>query len=178
MRRVIQSGWPDCVWLTILLVVATAPAWGNPINIDMGALFLVLLPIFAVLAVLWFGSYLVVTLGTEAAIIGWLLGLDRASTIRNVLLMNLVSAGLGVVLFTTGSGAGWKSAFMMGKWDMVALLWVRSLALGIAVESGVLMLLLRKQAKPGSVMTATALANVASYLVTLPLLLYVRTQIT
>lgn len=169
MRRASSIDRWTVVWLAIFVCGTAGAAFADPISFDIGqGMFAAAALVgFAIVAFL-IGIPLLIVYGTAVvAVETWLvrcvLPLERWTAVRIVLVLNLVSVALGGVLSMAFEGGGWKTAWVHGEWGAVVLLWLQSLVIAIVVEFLILALILRGRSPADRALSASALANVGSY---------------
>ena len=115
------------------------------------------------LAVAAFLGLIAATIAVEAWVLCASLGLKRDEGITYSLWANLASGLVGAVWWLMGGEMGWKTAVLGHHWGIAGMSVVRSYLVTLAVETAVLVLLLRHYPDTKKVLRASALANAASY---------------
>ena len=171
------------LWLCAAVAPATADdMWWGSGNFDWTRLLL-----GAVMGVVVFGLYVLITLGVEAWLLGVFLNIGFWRGLAYSGLANLVSAGVGVLWWVLGSQMGWKTALLEHNYRLFGFHFLRSYLVTVVVESLVIFLLLRQREEPapepqvrlarearsrrvprdaGSVLKINAAANGATYALT------------
>lgn len=166
MRDRLRLGLVKLIWLTVFLLVPAA-AHADPISFDVGRAIILVFAFAIVFAVILAFVYTGLVVVVETLIVRYVLKMSLWEALGWMLIVNIVSFGLGGVLHLAGEGGGWKTAWTTAQWGSVALLWIRSLVISFVVESGLLAFMLRGRRQIREIMQATALANFASYVLAL-----------
>lgn len=109
--------------------------------------------------IIWIGA----TLFIEAWILNAFLKLGYRRALAYSVLANLASALLSLLWAGLFQESGWKIALLSHEWGILLRLLVRSYVVTMAEEGMVVALLMRNRRSIGTVFTAVALANLASY---------------
>ena len=115
-----------------------------------------------------FIAYAVATFVVEGIILNMLLKQGWGRSFALATFANLVSAGIGLMWFHAQGGepGGWKQAFVMGSYDRLALLFVRSYLITVAEETVVIGLALANIVQFRKVFKAVVVMNLVSYVLT------------
>jgi hypothetical protein len=159
------------LWFTAAGVLAARTALGDPFGSDFAMGMLV---IGAVIAVVVGIGYTAIVSVIEGSLLNRFLKLGLRQALVYSLLANFVSAAVGLLWYIAASQPGWKSALLGSSSGDAVLLFVRSFVVAVAVEGWVVMLLLRDRRKAAAVFKAVAWANVVSYVLSIPLVLVLR----
>ena len=148
------------IFLQLLMI---APACANDITPEAIA------KGFAMMAahnpISWIVYTVFVTL-IEAVAVCLILRIRYSQSFTYLLLANGVSAAFAALIYFTGGGEGWKTAIVLEHWGSVTALFIRSYLVTVAEETVVMALLFRGRFGFEKVITAVAVGNAASYLIT------------
>jgi len=102
----------------------------------------------------------------EAVAVSLILRIRYSQSLTYLLLANGVSAALAALMYFAGGGEGWKTAIVLEHWGSVTALFIRSYLVTVAEETVVLAWILGKRYTFTKVITAVAVGNASSYLIT------------
>jgi hypothetical protein len=159
------------VWLGAaagLSVLAAAPARANDIIFgDIGLMlgFLAALPIYSV------ATWLI-----EAGVLSAFFRMGYWQCVGYAAAANIVSTGVGLLWMMSSGGGGWKIELARRQLpvDRLAVLFIRSFLVTVAVETIVVMSMLRKEVDFRTGLKAVASANAVSYALTAGVLAMLR----
>jgi hypothetical protein len=149
-----------------LFVLAAAPARANDMSFEAIGLALGFLAAFPI--------YSVATWLIEAGVLNAFFRVGYWECVWYAAAANVVSTGVGLLWLSASGGKGWKMALASGQLDRLALLLVRSFLVTVAIETMVVMLMVRKWMDARTALKAVATANGVSYALTAGLLAMLR----
>jgi hypothetical protein len=116
-------------------------------------------------------AYVLLTVVLEAWVLSWVLRCGFWAGLAYSMLANFASGGVGAVWWLLGGQVGWKTAVIQHHWALAAAHVVRSFLVTLAIESLVLIGVLRREPDTKRVLKAVALANAVSYVLVFMLLI-------
>lgn len=157
---VLVAAWPLCaddMWLSSGLDLSHT-AWSLGMW-KLGIALLVLVP------------YVLITIGMEAWILGAVLSMPFLRAVGYAVAANFASGAVGAVWWLIGGEMGWKTAVVEHRWALASMAVVRSFLVTLAIETVVLIVLLRRRRDMEQILRGSAWANGASYVLVFLLLI-------
>ena len=142
---------------------AAAPALANDFNVAAFGKGLALMMAYS--PVTWIVYAVFVSL-IEALVLRLVLKIGYRWSLLYAVAANAVSTVIGALWYMAGEGMGWKTAWMMERWQIVVPLLLRSYLVTVAEESVVIALILRKRFDIAAILKVVAAANAVSYALT------------